>query len=66
MITVLNYLISAFCLLEEMYYAWSNTTVDIWETFTEYNSDILNTCTDWYYTIEYVFDPVARWLFTLA
>lgn len=66
MITALNYLISAFCLLGEMCYAWSDSTVDIWETFVEYNSGVLNACTDWYSMVEYVFDPVTRWLFTLA
>lgn len=66
MITILNYLMGAFLAIDELCYAWSGATVAAWETFTECYSGILNTGTDWYYTIEYVFDPIVRWLFTLA
>lgn len=62
MTTILNYLMGAFLAIDQMCYAWSDATVAAWETFTEYYSGILNTGTNWYYTLESLASPIVRWL----
>lgn len=65
MFTVLEIPLLALYAIESFCYAWSDLTVDMWETFTEYNSELLVAYTDMLYTVEYSLSPLARWVLEL-
>lgn len=62
MFTVLESLLIAFYTIEKLCYAWSDLTAEMWETFTEFNAELLNACVDWLYLVEYLLSPLARWV----
>mgnify|MGYP000859922090 CR=1 FL=1 len=65
MFTVLEFPLFALYAIESFCYTWSNLTVDMWETFTEYNSELLVSYTDLLYTVEYWLSPLVRWVLEL-
>lgn len=65
MFTVLETLLVAVYAIERFCYAWSDMTVEIWETFTEYDSEMLVAFTELCYTVEYWHSPLVRWVWEL-
>lgn len=65
MFTILETLLLALCAIERFCYAWSDLTIEMWETFTEYNSEILVAFTELFYSVEYWRSPLARWVLEL-
>lgn len=65
MFTVLEYPLLALYAIEQFCYAWSDVTVEFWETFTEYNSELLVSYTDLLCRVEYLLSPLARWVLEL-
>lgn len=65
MVSVLELPLLALYAIEQFCYAWSDLTVDIWETFTEYSSELLVAYTDLLDTIACPLSPLARWVLEL-
>ena len=65
MFTALELPLLALYAIEQFCYAWSDVAVDFWETFTEYNSELLVFYTDLLYTVGYWVSPLARWVLEL-
>ena len=65
MFIILEFPLFALYVIERFCYAWSDMTVEFWETFTEYNSELLVSYTDLLYGVEYMPSPLARWVLEL-
>lgn len=65
MFTILEFPLFALYVIEQLCYAWSDMAVDFWETFTEYNSELLVSYTDLLYRVECTLSPLARWVLEL-
>ena len=65
MFTVLEFPLFALYVIEQFCYAWSDMAVEFWETFVEYNSELLVFYTDMLYAGEYSLSPLARWVLEL-
>jgi len=65
MFTTLELPLFALYVIEQFCCAWSDVAVEFWETFTEYNSELLVSYTDLLYAVEYMLSPLARWVLEL-
>nr|DAN94559.1 MAG TPA: hypothetical protein [Caudoviricetes sp.] len=65
MFTTLELPLFSLYVIERFCYVWSDITVEFWETFTEYNSELLVSYTDLLYRVEYMPSPLARWVLEL-
>lgn len=65
MFTTLELPLFALYVIERFCYAWSDVAIEFWETFVEYNSELLVFYTDLLYRVEYTLSPLARWVLEL-